>query len=475
MSGSRLLPALAFGLLALGALGLGLNHYSSQPGSDISLPWQAPRTKTQAITQQLSQDFKSISQGVTPSVVSVSTKFSGPSRSDSQPFFGQSPSPEGQGLGSGVIVDAEKGYILTNHHVIQDAKAIQVTLQSGAVVNAKLIGKDPSTDLAIIQVKTSHSLTAATLGDSSDLKVGEWVLAVGSPFGLDSSVTAGIISAKGRSEVGIADFEDFIQTDAAINPGNSGGALINIKGEVIGINTAIATKSSGYMGIGFAIPSNMARKVMDALLTHGRVIRSRLGIYINDLDKALSKSLRLPENVDGILVMGVIPDSPAAKAGFKKYDLITHLNDVAVSTSNAFRNKIAMTTPNTQVEIGLFRDGKPLKLTPTLKEMSQSEAEQKSLLDQMGFKAQTLTDELKRQFKLPASLKGVVVTEVDPRGLAGGNKGLKHGDIITEIDRQSVDSETDMLGILEKAKGKEYVLFSVIREEQSHIVALKLP
>lgn len=453
---------------------------------------QGGTSKTSRISQELSRDFKAISQGVIPTVVSISTiskdasKLKTESRLDREKFkdqYGFSHPPterdKENGLGSGVVVDAAKGYVLTNHHVVENAGEIEVSLPNGKTFQARIVGVDPPSDLAVIQLENAGNLQAAVLGDSEKIRVGEWVLAIGSPFGLESSVTAGIISAKSRADIGVADFEDFIQTDAAINPGNSGGALVNIKGEVIGINTAIASRNNGYMGIGFAIPSNLARKVMDSLIAHGRVIRSQLGVLIGPADELILKSLKIPMDTPGILVMDVFPDSPAAKVGFKKYDLITGLNAQPVSEVQMFRNQIALTAPGSQVQVKLLRNGQTLTLAPVLREMSAENANpfepaRPEALKKLDFEVLPLDAQLREQMGLPADLLGVVVSKLKPESEAY-KQGLRAGDLITEANRQSVGSVQDFYAQLNQMGTEKVLLLNLIRNQQSLIVALKLP
>lgn len=450
------------------------------------------KSKTSRISQELSRDFKAISQGVTPTVVSISTlskdaiKLKSESRLDREKFkeqygFSHPPTdrePEG-GVGSGVVVDANKGYVLTNHHVVENAGEIEVSLPKGKVVKARIVGVDPPSDLAVIQLEETSQLQAAVLGDSEKIRVGEWVLAIGSPFGLESSVTAGIISAKSRADIGVADFEDFIQTDAAINPGNSGGALVNIKGEVIGINTAIASRNNGYMGIGFAIPSNLARKVMDALIAHGRVIRSQLGVLIGPADELILKSLKIPVDTPGILVMDVFAGSPADKVGFKKYDLITGLNGKGVTEVQPFRNQIALTPPGSSVEVKLLRNGQTLTLQPVLREMNADNANpfepaRPEALKKWDFEVQALEPALRQRLGLPEDLQGVMVSQITPESPAY-RQGLRSGDLITEANREPVTSVQEFYAQLSRLGAEKVLLLNLIRDQQNLILALKLP
>ncbi len=444
---------------------------------------------------QLNEDFIEISERVTPAVVSIAmTKRvkSSPHKLDPQgtpeeffDFFG-TPFPQGempgqpqpenrqQGVGSGVVVDAEKGYVLTNNHVVEDADEIKVTLTDRRVFKARVLGTDPRSDLAVIQLLNAKNLKQATIGDSSALDVGEWVLAIGNPFGLDSTVTAGIISAKGRANVGVADFEDFIQTDAAINPGNSGGALVNIKGELVGINTAIATRSRGYMGIGFAIPSNMAKQVMDSLIAKGKVSRAQLGVYIQELDASMAQSLKLENANAGILVSGVVPGSPAEKAGVKKYDVITELNGKRVSDSNQFRNQIALSAPLAQVDLSIVRNGKLITLKPTLSEAESASTAVDNApapaIPQEQLAVQDLTPALRQRYQIQPGLEGVLVSQLNPNGQAS-EKGVRRGDLITEINRQPVKSAAAFQALYAKVQKGEIVLLALRRGSGSLVVA----
>lgn len=329
-----------------------------------------------AVATDLSQAFRQVAKSIRPSVVSISsTKRIAASQPRIQRFdvpegfggfldddilerFFEFQMPDGaleqQGRGSGVIV-SEDGYILTNYHVAGEADEVNVTLSDGRQFRAKIVGGDKATDIAVLKID-ANNLKPAKLGKSANLEVGEWVLAMGSPFGLDQTVTAGIISATGRANVGITDYEDFIQTDAAINPGNSGGPLVNLRGEVVGINTAIASRSGGYMGVGFAIPSEMAGRVMHSIIDKGFVTRGWLGAMIQDLSEELAESFKF-ESTEGVLIGDVVAESPAANAGLKSGDIVTKYNGQAVETANELRNAVAATAPDTDATLEIFRDG----------------------------------------------------------------------------------------------------------------------
>jgi len=454
-----------------------------QPGDTGSKtePNDQGRTSSQGqVVGNLSRDFKQISERLVPSVVSISTQVKTASAPSAQPNQNPLVPPEDYpgGLGSGVIVDAAAGYILTNNHVIEGAERIVITLQNGKRLNAKLVGSDPPTDLAVLQVTGTSNLRAAVIGSSSQLKIGEWVLAIGSPFGLDSTVTAGIISAKGRANVGVADFEDFIQTDAAINPGNSGGALVNTRGELVGINTAIATENAGYMGVGFAIPSDMARLVMQDLIKQGKVTRSQLGVFIEEVDEDLRDALKLPPQQRGILVAEVIPETPAAESGFQKYDLIVGLNGEPVTEVSAFRNRIALTPPGTRIEVDVLRNGERKQLKPGLRE-AQAEAgpasaRPQALEKQLGFNLEPLTDSYRQELGLGDGVNGLLVTQIEPSSTAY-QRGLRRGDVLTEVNRQAVSQLKDIEAAIAGQQPGDAILLNIIRNGQVRILAFELP
>lgn len=451
---------------------------------------------------QLNEDFINISEQVTPAVVSISMSkrvraqqrqqridpYSNPD--EFYDFFGI-PGPNGpggqsapedqlqQGVGSGVIVDAAKGYVLTNNHVVEEADEIRVTLTDRRSFKAQVVGTDPRSDLAVIKLIGANNLKQASLGDSSNLQVGEWVLAIGNPFGLDSTVTAGIISAKGRNQVGVADFEDFVQTDAAINPGNSGGALVNIKGELIGINTAIATRTRGYMGIGFAIPSNMAKQVMQALISKGKVSRSQLGVFIQPLDEAMAESLGLKSANQGIVVSDVNKNSPAQKAGVQKYDIIIRLNGTTINDTNQFRNTIALMPPGSKAVLEIQRGDKKLTLSPVLEEASSQPATGNAprapeLSAEQDLNVADLTPALRRQFQVPTSSTGVVVTQVAADSPAF-EKGVRSGDLINELNRQPMRTAQQFDAAYKAIKSGQTVLLSITRQGGSLVMAFRKP
>jgi serine protease Do len=357
----------------------------------------------------------------------------GPNLEDTPDFRNEMPRT---GSGSGVIISTD-GYILTNNHVIDGADEVTVKFEGGASHKAKIVGTDPKTDLAVLKIDAT-GLVAAKLGDSDHLEVGEWVLAVGNPFNLANTITAGIVSAKGRANVGIAEYEDFLQTDAAINPGNSGGPLVNLHGEVVGINTAIATNTGQYAGIGFAVPVNMAKTIKDSLIKSGHVQRGYLGVMIQDLNQDLAKSFKYDGK--GVLIGDVPADGPGAKAGLKSGDILITYDGRPMSSVQELRNAVAATSPGQKVDLEVFRDGKTEKLSATIGELEGKvtvpEGHKESAKD-LGMTLRTMTPEMARKIGVPEDTTGVAITEVDPDGLAA-YAGLQPDQVITDVNGQPI-------------------------------------
>jgi serine protease Do len=425
--------------------------------------------------------FAAVARDVSPGVVFVQVEKTvsgqtamrfGNSRGDAFPgddllrrFFGI---PFGQlepqerhivGQGSGFIVSRD-GVILTNNHVVGDADKVTVTLQDGREFDAKLVGTDPHTDVAVIRID-ADDLPALPLGDSDNLEVGEWVVAVGNPFGLSHTITAGVVSAKGRSSVGIAEYENFIQTDAAINPGNSGGPLVNLDGEVVGMNTAIYSRSGGYMGIGFAIPINMVKSVSDQLLTTGKVTRGYLGVVIQEMTSELARTFTNGQK-RGVLVAQVTDDSPAARAGLRRGDVIISLDGRQVDRVGELRNRLAMMTPGSTATLGLLRDGQESTVEVTIGELPEEGALAQPAAQAprlAGLTVDDLTPQLAAQLGLSGET-GVVITAVEP-GSPADRAGLRPGVLIREINRHEVESLRELRDDLKNVQEGEDVLLLV--------------
>ncbi len=363
-----------------------------------------------------------------------------------------------RGLGSGVIVNSD-GYILTNNHVIDGANDIKIAFHDGREVKARVIGADPKTDIALLKVEEKN-LPVLAFADSAQVQVGDLALAIGNPLGVGQTVTMGIISATGRGNLGIEDYEDFIQTDAAINPGNSGGALINARGELIGINTAILSRSGGNQGVGFAVPANLARHVMDQLSKGGKVVRGYIGTTIQDVTPEIAKAFGLP-NSRGALIGDVTVGGPASNAGIVKGDVITEVNGQAVADNRELRLKISQLAPGTPVKLKVFRDGAIREVTVTLGELPNEdktpEAEQPEDSPLEGISVETLTPQMARQFQLPTNVIGVVVTKVDADS-AAGNAGLQRGDVIQRVNRKPVNTAAEFREAMKQAGQNSAVL-----------------
>ncbi len=365
------------------------------------------------------------------------------------------------GLGSGVVISSD-GYILTNNHVVDSATDVTVTLPDRREFKAKVIGTDPKTDIAVLKIEASN-LPVITVGNSAKIQIGDEVLAIGNPYGVGQTVTMGIVSATGRAGLGIEDYEDFIQTDASINPGNSGGALVNDRGELIGINTAIlAPGSGGNQGIGFAVPVNLARNVMDQIVTHGQVERAYLGVTIQEVTPALAKAVGL-SSPEGALVGDVSPNSPAQRAGLQSGDVILSMNETPVVESNQLRMNVSMMNPGQTVHLKVFRNGKTFEVAAQVGELpgkkveraSNESGESEHALE--GVSVENLDAQTARQAGVPANTKGVVVTEVDPASPAA-SAGLKEGDVIQEVNHHAVTNSDDLASALHKSNGASLML-----------------
>lgn len=444
------------GLVALGALTLTGGLVAAGYGysfTHINLKLAEPNEGPARVT------FAPAARAAMPSVVKISSSkvvnqpagFSGQGMDPLfRQFFGgdqgggwQAPRQQRErGLGSGVIISPD-GYILTNNHVVDGANDVEVTLPDRRQFKARVIGTDKRTDVALIKIDATN-LPAITIANSSKLQVGDVVLAIGNPYGVGQTVTMGIVSAVGRSNLGIEDYEDFIQTDAPINPGNSGGALVNDRGELVGINTAIlAQESGGNQGIGFAVPINLARQVMEQIETHGHVTRSYLGVTVQEVTPAIAKDLGL-NGIEGALVSDVSPNSPAQRAGIETGDVILAINGSPVAEENQLRMQVSMMNPDQNVRLKIFRNGETREVTVRLAEMpgeqlAKAGAENENGADTslQGVSVQDLDAQTARQLRIPAGTKGVVVTNVDPSSPAAA-AGLQEGDVIQQVNRRPV-------------------------------------
>lgn len=417
------------------------------------------------------KSFSDIVKAVSPSVVNISTTRTvqnPPTLEDLFEFlppFGNSHGKRWKELsmGSGVIVSSD-GYLLTNYHVIEQAEDIRVTLYDRRTFRATVVGVDPKTDLAVIKIN-AKDLPVAPWGNSDTLQVGDFVLAIGNPYGLTHTVTMGIISATGRADVGIADYEDFIQTDAAINPGNSGGPLVNIKGEIIGINTAIFSRTGGYQGIGFAVPINMAKVIKDNLIKEGKVIRGWIGIMVQDLTAELAEKFFLKENY-GILITDVVKNSPAHRAGLKRGDIILEFEGKRVTESAILRNLVAQSKAGTPINLKISRDGTSFNAQVIVEQLpSEPLQEQKTLKRTSSgdnpFKGAVLVDldpSLARQLGADPDERGVVVFKIEP-GSPAEASGLRKGDLIIEIERQRINNVAEFQRALQRIKGQDILVF----------------
>ena len=440
---------------------------------------------------ETSKAFSEIASSISPSVVNISTTkvvrrdtttapfFEDPFFDFFNPFrdFRMPKKWKEQSLGSGVIVSSD-GYIITNNHVIEQADEIRVTLLDKRSFKAKIIGADAKTDVAVVKIDVKN-LPTVQWGDSDKLQVGEFVLAIGNPYGLSHTVTMGIISAVGRANVGIADYEDFIQTDAAINPGNSGGPLVNIKGELIGINTAIFSRSGGYQGIGFAVPSNMARLVMDQLEQKGKVTRGWLGVTIQELTPELSQKFGL-KTTKGALVGDIAKGSPAEKAGIKRGDIILEFNGKKIKDVGHLRNMVAQSKIGDEVSIFILRGEKEYSFKVVIAELPKEIAEpgpgntpEDSFAEGLdGLGVMDLTKESARQLGLRKDEKGVVVVRVEP-GSAAEEAGIRKGDVIQEIDRKKIEGLDEYNKVVSGIRPGNTVLLFVNRGGKKFYVTLR--
>jgi serine protease Do len=484
MESNRSFQSRAFGLLLLVLVAVpGLRAF----GQGAISPAQ--------VAKELSEAFAAAAKEATPAVVSIKIEkmiiqrssglgdandLGGPFGEDFlRRFFGQLPPQRylERGQGSGFII-SEDGYILTNNHVVGNVDRMTVTLPDGRTfADAKVIGTDPDTEVALIKIP-GNNFPTVPLGDSDQLEVGDWVLAIGNPFGLTSTVTAGIVSATKRS-VGITAYENFIQTDAAINPGNSGGPLLDLRGRAVGINTAIFSESGGYMGIGFAIPINMARRIAEQLRSTGRVVRGYLGLYGEDVTPEVAQILKLPQS-QGVIIAQIEPNSPASQAGLQRRDVLLELNGAPIKSYDTFRNAVAALQPGTTIQLQVWRDGKTSQRTVTLGERPAQSAQGRSApqpqpspeeaKQTLGVEVRNLSAALAQRFGY-APGEGVLVTAVTPGGPAD-LAGIQPGDLIVSVDRQAVTSTSQFAKIIRQARGAGRALLLVQRGQASQFVVV---
>ena len=488
-----------FGVAAAILVLLGFNFATNS--TNLSLPdydtnVTSAENRAIASLKDMNDAIVDIAEKTNPAVVTITTqktqevRVMDPFAMFRNPF--QQPGPQTReytqrGLGSGVII-SEEGYILTNNHVIDNTDEIKVRLFNGDEVDAELVGTDPDTDIAVLKVDINN-IPTVTMGNSDNAKVGSFVLAIGSPLSEDlaHTVSFGIVSARGRSiglirnSQGDLGFEDFIQTDAAINPGNSGGALIDMNGELVGINSAIASRSGGNDGIGFAIPINLAKRIMDDLIENGTVSRGYLGMYTaGEVDQTMALGLGLDNVKGGIIVGQVEEDGPADKAGLQEEDIIVSLDGEELKGWDAFRTKIAGFRPGEKVTLGVIRDGNEVKIAVTLgvrpgNEIVSNTVQKEDISQKLGFQVTDLTSEIKRQLNLDNEVEGVVVSQLSESSNAY-ERGLRKGDVITAVKRKKVETAKEFYKEIEKNadRGDKVVLLSVERENLKQFIAFEI-
>jgi serine protease Do len=474
---------------------IGANPLQSQEGNPSNSSLEGSSAGVAAL-EGLSTAFANVADQVNPSVVTIFTEtiikqrrspfFQFPFEEffgeDFQKYFQSPQVPEHEqkqyGLGSGVIVSAD-GIIITNNHVVEGADNIKIRLIDEKEYRAEIKGVDPRSDLAIIKIDAGN-LPYLKMGDAEKARVGEWVLAIGSPLSpeLAHTVTSGIISAKGRS--GIFDngqYEDFIQTDAAINPGNSGGALVNLRGQLIGINTAIASRTGGFMGIGFAIPSNLAQKVMNDILQKGKVVRGWLGVIIQDVNPEIANALDL-KTPTGALISSVQEGSPAEKAGLKSEDVVIKFGAKSVKNSRDLSNLVAAAEPNEEVVLTVLRDGKEkeikVKLAERLEDQQTITQVQPNAVEKVGMEVADITPDLIQKYELKVKKDGVVITKIEKNSLAS-QSGLQPGDVILKINRKDIRNVSEYNEIIDDVKAGDTLLFYIQRNDSKLFVAFTLP
>ncbi len=486
-NGRRALAFIAAVALAGSALAIAHETESKSQAPSVNVPLAETPVPREGLP---TGSYAAIVKKVAPGVVKITTtttihntalqQFPGMNDPFWRHFFGNQFGPNfsgpeiEHGIGSGVIV-AKDGYILTNNHVVDGAKDVKVTLQDGREFTAKVVGRDPKSDIAVVKID-AHDLPVVPMADSSKVQVGDVVLAIGNPFGVGQTVTQGIVSATDRGNMGIEDYEDFIQTDAAINPGNSGGALVDIDGRLIGVNTAILSRSGGSQGVGFAIPSDLARTVMESLVQYGHVTRGYLGVMIQNVTPDLAQEFDL-KNATGALVSEIVPDGPADKAGFKDGDIIVKFNGEKVTDSRHLQLEVAATKPGTKVPVEIMRNGDEKKLEVTVKQLPGTEqlaeagsqsSDDTGTLNGVG--VGNIDPRARQQFNIPKDVNGALITQVDPAS-AAAQAGLKPGDVIESINRHPVKDADDAVQLTEHPKSKR-TLVRLWDKNGSHYVVV---
>uniref|UniRef100_A0A7C4XLW5 Probable periplasmic serine endoprotease DegP-like n=1 Tax=candidate division WOR-3 bacterium TaxID=2052148 RepID=A0A7C4XLW5_UNCW3 len=484
IAGASAIFAFIFGLIISAGIP-GLTHQpEASPEKITSVP---------LVNEEGESPFTKVVEMVSPAVVNISAErrvrtgikdfeweFRGPFEDFFRDFFKNFPRYEGksQTLGSGFII-SEDGYVVTNHHVIKDASEIIIRMTNkkeykGKIV--KIIGSDQRTDVALLKIETDEKFPCLKLGDSDKIKVGDWVIAVGNPFNLEGTVTVGVISAKGRSNIPLAegpDFQSFLQTDAAINPGNSGGPLLNIHGEVIGINTAIASATGGNIGIGFAIPINLARTIIDELKTKGKVTRGYLGVYLGEVNEEIKDALGL-SSTEGVLINEVVPNSPAERAGLKEKDVIIEFDGKKVTDVQSFRIMVASTKVGKEVKLKLFRDGKVIEKNVKIGEMpeesvAREDNEEKEEAN-LGLTVVELDDTRASRYN-PSVKEGVMVIKVAP-DTPGEEAGIQDGDVIIGIGEERIRNLSDYRRAVARLKKGKPIIFQIQRGDRKRYVAV---
>ncbi len=444
--------------------------------------------------KQISKAFTNVAKKATPAVVFIKVQ-SGSDQDDvgmdNQPnpfdsygddffrrFFGYPPNYRQQqperplqlSQGSGFIFSAD-GYVMTNAHVVKGADKITVVMNDGKEMDATVVGTDPHTDLAVVKIE-GKGFPFLKMGDSDEIETGEWVIAIGSPFQLEASVTVGVVSAKGRQNLRITELEDFIQTDAAINPGNSGGPLLNVDGDVIGINTAIVSRTGGYMGIGFAIPSNMAKNITDQIIDKGIVTRGFLGVSLQAVDKDIADAFGLAKQ-EGVLISEVVKGSPAEQAGLKQGDIILEFNDVSIKSLGGFRNEISLKKPGTKVKLLVSRQGKTETVYVTLGTASDAMLASGGIVSKLGIEVDNLTPELSKQLGYGSMDTGVVITRIKP-GSPAAMAGLRPGFLITAIDHKPITNVNDFNDAINQLGTKKRILMLARQGNMTRYYSIKI-